>query len=304
MDYQNSSIPQSYIIKPTFMTTFSLKQTLVTVFLIVLSINAFSQSNTSDDERMKIRLGFTSINNLHRQLLVTLDERATPGIDFGFDGETYENHQDDMYWMLEDRRFVIQATDVIDATTILPLGLHTGTDGVNTILIDELQNVPDELEIVIFDTENNTYHNIKNNNGFSIDLPAGTYLNRFELRFADNTEETDSNTEEEETTEEETSEEEATAEVVVIAEDELNTEGETIKMQFINNTKRIAIKNPGSKAINSVELYNFTGQLKAQHNNIKTEKKTVIQTNNLNAGNYIIVINTDLGSVSKKVTVK
>ena len=37
--------------------------------------------------------------------------------------------------------------------SILPLGLHTGTNGVSTISIDELINVPEALEIVIFDNE-------------------------------------------------------------------------------------------------------------------------------------------------------
>lgn len=289
------------------MTNFSLKNALLTIFTIVLTSNAFAQSNTHGDERMKIRIGFTSVNDSHRQLLLTEDDNATSGIDFGYEAELYENHQDDMYWVIEDRQFVIQATSDVNTTTILPLGLHTGADGVNTILIDDLQNVPDDLEIVIYDRETNTYHNIRNNNGFSIDLLAGNYRNRFELRFKDNTEDTDTtdeSTSENETSNEEEEIEEETTELETIVEQEVNTEGKTIEMQFINSTKSIVIKNPASNAINSVELYNFTGQLKAKYNNITTEKNTTIQTNNLNAGNYILLINTGLGSVSKKVSVK
>lgn len=290
------------------MTTFSLKQTLLTVILVVLSTNVFSLSNNDEDDRLKIRLGFTSATNFHRQILVTEDTNATSGIDFGYDGETFDNYQDDMYWMLEDRRFVIQGIDIIDATTILPLGLHTGTNGLCTIAIESLENVPDTLEIVIYDSENNTYHNIKDNDGFTIDLTAGTYLERFELRFADNTQadDTDDNDSDsnEDNGEDNTTDEEVPAEVETSVEDVLNTEGDIIKMQFINSTKSIAIQNPGSKTINSVELYNFYGQLITQYNIIKTEDKTVLQANNLKAGNYIIVVNTNLGSVSKKVTVK
>ena len=271
------------------MTTLSLKSTLLSILFIALSFSSIAQAS---DDRMKIRLGFTSVNDIHRQLLVTVDENATAGIDFGFDAEAFGNYDDDMYWILEDRKFLIQATNNIDADTVLSLGLHTATDGVNTILVDELINVPEALEVVIYDTETNTYHNIKDNAGFSIDLAAGIYLNRFQLRFVNNTEE------ETATNDDET----ASSDEVRLSVNETEVQ-DNISINFFNKTKNIVIKNPSFQTVKSVEVYNFNGQLVAQHNTINTENRTAIQANNLNAGHYIIIVNTDLGTTTKKVLV-
>ena len=124
------------------MKTYSIKTSILVFLLVVLSNNVFCQNNSDEDDRMKIRLGFTSVNDLHRQLLVTVDTNTTQGIDFGYDAENFENHIDDMYWMIEDRKFLIQGIDVIDEATVLPLGLHTETNGNNIISIEGLSNVP------------------------------------------------------------------------------------------------------------------------------------------------------------------
>ncbi len=77
------------------MAPFSTRPTLLSILFIAISFCAFSKSN--GDNRIKIRLGFTSVNNIHRQILVTVDENTTAGVDFGYDAENFENRQDDMY---------------------------------------------------------------------------------------------------------------------------------------------------------------------------------------------------------------
>ncbi|WP_299386065.1 T9SS type A sorting domain-containing protein [uncultured Lacinutrix sp.] len=285
------------------MTAPSLKSPLLSILFLTAFFNAFAQTN--GDERMKIRLGFSSANQIHRQILVTEDSNATAGIDFGYDAESFENHPDDMYWMIGTRTFLIQGIDIINQDSVLPLGLHTATDGVSTISIDELINVPEALEIAIFDNNNNSYHNIKGNSGFTIDLPAGIYLNRFELRFLNNNEDSTSNEEEEIEVEIET---EAEAEEN-ITEIEANNEtqevvGTKLKLQFFNNTKSIKINNPNSQTITSVEIFNLNGQLKTQYNLVTPEHKIVIQTNNLSKGTYILVLNTESKRLSKKILIK
>ncbi|WP_299254531.1 T9SS type A sorting domain-containing protein [uncultured Lacinutrix sp.] len=285
------------------MTAPSLKSPLLSILFLTSFFNAFAQTN--GDERMKIRLGFSSANQIHRQILVTEDSNATAGIDFGYDAESFENHPDDMYWMIGTRTFLIQGINIINQDSALPLGLHTATDGVSTISIDELINVPEALEIAIFDNNNNSYHNIKGNSGFTIDLPAGIYLNRFELRFLNNNEDSTSNEEEEIEVEIET---EAEAEEN-ITEIEANNEtqevvGTKLKLQFFNNTKSIKINNPNSQTITSVEIFNLNGQLKTQYNLVTPEHKIVIQTNNLSKGTYILVLNTESKRLSKKILIK
>jgi len=225
---------------------------------------------------MKIRLGFTSVNNIHRQILVTADTNATSGIDFGYDAENFENHIDDMYWMIDDRKFLIQGIDVIDETTSLQLGLHTNTSGDNIISIDELINVPNDLEIGIFDNITNTYYDIRQNSSFTINLPEGEYLSRFTLKFVN-----DNN--------------------LSIEDIENST---NLELSYINSIKSISIKNIGSQIIKSVEVYNINGQLITKYNDINATDHALIQTYNLITGNYVLILTTDLGKTSKKVTVR
>jgi len=236
----------------------------------------FCQGNSDVDNRMKIRLGFTSVNNIHRQILVTADTNATSGIDFGYDAENFENHIDDMYWMIDDRKFLIQGIDFIDETTSLQLGLHTNTSGDNIISIDELINVPNDLEIGIFDNITNTYYDIRQNSSFTINLPEGEYLSRFTLKFVN-----DNN--------------------LSIEDIENST---NLELSYINSIKSISIKNIGSQIIKSVEVYNINGQLTTKYNDINATDHALIQTYNLNTGNYVLILTTDLGKTSKKVTVR
>ncbi len=44
-----------------------------------------------NDDRMKFRIGFNSVNSTHRQLLLTIDENASSDVDWAYDGKMNEN---------------------------------------------------------------------------------------------------------------------------------------------------------------------------------------------------------------------
>jgi len=332
------------------MNNSTLKHSLLTIFLFSLCYTVFAQSNTETDQRLKIRLGFNSVDNFHRQLLVTEDSNATSGIDFGYDAELYENFQNDMYWLINDIRFVSQGVDVIDFNTVLPIGLHTQS-GISTILIDEILNAPDSLGVSVYDKVTDKYHDITNNDGFSIDLAAGSYLDRFELRFFNTNEVNNSEDVEEEEEEEEddnSSEDEETEESEETDENDENDEndedteqdddenddeeeendeedndeedndedttdepeidvttpgGNKIALYYINSTKTIIIENENKHEVESVYIYTLNGKLKVKYNALRKQENTTIETNNLPAGNYIIIANTAVGKLMKKVSI-
>lgn len=238
--------------------------------------NSNNPPTTSVDNRLKIRLGFKSVNSTYgRQILVTQDSNATPQLDFGYDGETTEANVTDMYWTMNSKKYVIQGTNIIEATTILPLGIHTNENGINSIKIDALENVPSDLEIYIYDTVTTSYYDIRNNPEFSIDLPAGEYLDRFELRFANGNS---------------------------LSTDAFETES-GIQYYFANNNETIVIGNPNFVVIKTVELFNLLGQSIIKFDTIETENTIELKTNNVATGTYIIQILTDQGKLSKKVLI-
>lgn len=79
----------------------------------------------NSDTRLKIRLGFDSPSNLHRQLLLTEDLNTTPGFDWGYDAQVYDIQIDDIFWMIDTDKYVIQSTNEINSETVIPLGITT-----------------------------------------------------------------------------------------------------------------------------------------------------------------------------------
>ena len=102
---------------------------------------------STEDLRMKFRIGFNSVNTIHRQLLLTIDENTTTGVDWGYDGKLNEDQIDDMYWILEDEKYNIQSVDTINKKSVFTLGIHTSKDGLNNISIDALEHIPDYVDI-------------------------------------------------------------------------------------------------------------------------------------------------------------
>jgi len=230
-----------------------------------------TENNT--DSRMKIRLGFNSVNTIHRQLLLTEDSRATLGVDWGFDGVQYQNQMDDMYWMLEDEKYTIQGVQTFTESTVLPLGIHTRDTGMNNITIDILENIPSDLQIYLHDKELDIYHNLRDSK-YEIHLVAGEYLDRFEITFADR--------------------------LLSVEGNELLNE---LQAAYINSSESIMIHNPKMINIKSAELINTIGQSIYKFDNIKTELSTEIKTSKLSVGTYIIKLQTEIGVINKKVLV-
>ncbi|EMQ94818.1 hypothetical protein D778_00458 [Xanthomarina gelatinilytica] len=230
-------------------------------------------TNESADTRMKIRIGFNSVNTIHRQLLLTEDTRASLGFDWGFDGLLYQNQMDDMYWLLNSEKYTIQGIDNVSESTVLPIGVHTSDPGLNNIVIDILENVPDNLNIYVHDKELNIYHDLRDTK-YEIYLEAGTYLDRFEITF--------------------------TNQALGVEETEMSN---SISVSYINTNESISIQNPTLMKIKSIEMFNVIGQSIFTVDEVKTETQTEIKTNKLSVGTYIIKLKTEFGLVNKKVLV-
>ena len=228
----------------------------------------------NEDERMKLRIGFDSFNQLHRQLLLTIDQNATDGIDWGYDGKLNEEQIDDMYWMIEGDKYVIQGLNAVEEQTVIPLGIHVRDNGLNALTLDHLENVPDEVEIYVHDNLLEIYHDLRQSN-YEVNLTTGEYLDRFFIVFTDPS--------------------------TLGIEDELLG---NINIFFDNETDNIVIQNPNLTEINNVELYNLIGQNILSTKEIETGIYSEIKVPNLSAGTYILKLDTIQGKISKKILVK
>lgn len=137
----------------------------------------------NDSKYKKIRLGFNSRNDYHRQILLGfIDNKATNEMDFGYDALNMDNLPNDMYFLCQENVLVIQGVGTFDRFASYPLGVKIDAEGIVKFMIDDLENFDTNQPVYIYDNLTNTYNNIKGSN-FEINLPAGTNKTRFSLRF-------------------------------------------------------------------------------------------------------------------------
>ncbi len=227
------------------------------------------------DDRLKLRLGLNSVNTIRRQLLLTIDENATLDIDWGYDGKINENQIDDMFWMIEGEKYLIQGSNEANEDTVYPLGIKVETDGMNTITIDALQNAPEDLTVYIHNKITDAYHNLSEGD-FNFYLDAGEHLDTYEITFS------------------------AEDSALGVEDNELNL----VDVYYDNTSKNIVLLNPGLLEVKQMEMLNILGQSITTIDNIPQSNNSEYEVKNLSTGTYIIKIHTVSGSVSKKVLVK
>ncbi|MFE3870907.1 PKD-like domain-containing protein [Flavobacterium sp. ZS1P70] len=239
--------------------------------------NATTKSSTAEiDIRSKIRLGFDSPVGAHRQLLVGVDPNTTNQFDIGYDGLMFDTNDNDMFWEISNSQFVIQGVPNFDDTQILPLGITVAKEGVSTIKIDALENMPNSTKIYLYDNVTGIYHELRES-AFEISLTIGEYNNRFSLRFADKTLKVDD---------------------FILPEN--------IFIYFTNNTKTLNIKNNFiNGTVNKVFLFNLLGQAIANWD-VEEQKQNSIQIpiKNVPSGVYFVKVKTTKGVFSKKIIIR
>jgi hypothetical protein len=225
----------------------------------------------------KIRLGFTSVNNYHRQILLGfMNEFATDGFDPGYDALQLDSQPNDIYFSIPGKSLVIQGVDGFNDAKILPLSVKNGLEGTVKFTLDATENFDDNQNIYIHDNVTDEYHDIRSND-FEINLPIGTFDTRFSLRF--------------------------TSTSLGVDDLELN---QNVIVAFTNNDDTITIKNSMLDAtIQTVELYNMLGQsIRSWDVKDTSQSKIQIPVTNVSAGAYIVKVHTSKGDLNKKIIIK
>ena len=244
---------------------------------LFMKTNGTTKSNAAEiDIRSKIRLGFDSPIGAHRQLLVGVDLNATNQFDIGYDGIMFDTNDNDMFWEISNSQFVIQAVPNFNDDQIIPLGITIANEGLSTIKIDALENMPNTTKIYLHDNLTSQYHDLRES-AFEISLAIGEYNNRFSLRFADKTLKVDD---------------------FILPEN--------IFIYFTNNTKTLNIKNNFiDGTVNKVFLFNLLGQ-SITNWDVEEQKQNNIQIpiKNVPSGVYIVKVKTTKGVFSKKIIIR
>jgi len=236
------------------------------------------------DDFMKIRLGFNTYNNYHRQVLLGfMNEKATSDMDYGYEGYNFDDFPNDMYLLNGENQLVIEGEGFFDVNASYPIGVKTDAEGKVSFSIDALENFDKNQKVFLYDKETNTYHNIKNKL-FEVVLPAGTFDDRFSLRFKNKKKDDNDKT----------------------STDKLEmTDKDAIQVLFINSNRILNIINlDQDTTVTKVSLYNIPGQLITKWDTTNKEQANIqIPIHNISSGIYIAKLQTSKGEISKKIII-
>ena len=278
------------------------KTKFLSLVLLAIGLLSFSQQS---DIRPKFRIGFDAPKIDHRQILLTADHRASYGIDWGFDALMYQVFSDDMYWVLENKKYVIQAVDTIIFEKQIALGVQTLTGGAIAIKIDKLENVSEEIDIFLMDKETNMLYDLRKNN-YTTTLPAGEYLNKYAIVFKTKKVTPDENailvTEDIDAVFMDVTEILVANEVEVADTDEVALSIPEITMFLNQMNASITIKNPKSIEVSTVILYTMLGQ-KVQSWETNVNTKNLNMSNMPKPGVYVLHAYTEKGKMTKKLAI-
>ena len=245
---------------------------------------AAKQLSETLDKKAKIRLQFSSPKGYVRQLLVGLADNATNHFDLGYDAPMADVNKDDVFWIFDDAKFVIQAVNNFNTDQELPLGVKIAKAGLATIKIDELENMDENISLHIKDKLTGETHNISKK-PFQINLEAGQYLDRFLLIFKL----------------QKLVAEDISTEILLAAEAQPVLEGIHV---FMNNSiGELQIKNNSVEEILSIALYNSLGQ-RLNHWDTNLNRRIISLPINAATGVYIVQITTKTGKTVRKISVE
>ena len=257
------------------------------LFFLFIYTSSIAKNNTLENtvftssyELQIVRIDFTMPNGFVRHLALgfTANNVATDGYDYGYDALNKDDFPNDLNWIIESDRYVIQGVGAFDDTKQYPLGMFMSENGDIEIALDVLENFDAPIDLFIYDSQLNTYTQINYSN-YAASIAKGDYVDRFYLVFKDVSDSTN-------------------------ITKSLSTEEfslENTKVSYLNNTKELYISTNDNFIIENINIYNLLGQemFSLKHVN-STLIKIPLETNQTKYG--IVVVKTDLGDLlSKKI---
>ncbi|HLV13693.1 MAG TPA: T9SS type A sorting domain-containing protein [Xanthomarina sp.] len=224
-----------------------------------------------DYKRFRLNLDFNETYT--RQLLLNFHHTATPGEDYGLETLSPEALESDAFWPQGTKAYNAQAFS-FDVGLRIPMVIDINQNQPFRFRIFDVQNFDEDQPIFIHDIQNGVYVNLRENN-YEINLPQGTYTDRFEITFTADALNIDQ----------------------VVTIDDLN-------IYQNNQLAQLNIANPKLLDIKQVRLYEVSGKQIFNERNLNKEANYSFSTKNLSQGVYIASVTfTNNQVISKKVVV-
>ncbi|WP_262733012.1 HYR domain-containing protein [Gaetbulibacter sp. NE] len=237
-----------------------------------------SESEAYNDGIKRLRLKVTTSENAGRHLLLgfTPNNEATDGVDYGYDAQNRDQLTNDASWSIEDNNYIIQGVGEFDELNTYPLNIHLSDQGNVSISLTDLENFDEDIDVFVYDSSEDSYTQINYSN-FNINLEAGDYNGRFNIVFVEDN-----------------------------SLSVIDTQLKDITVKYLHNSNELYIKTPSSINAKQIYMINIAGQVVKSWNmtNLPLSDELRIPVKNISEGNYVVKIETNTSSYSKKVIVK
>ncbi len=238
--------------------------------------NVFFRPAETIEEYPNLKIGMDYVNDsntdIHRQLGVNFKPGNTFEYESGFDSQIFDLQPTDMFWDFDqiESNLIIAGVGEINTDLQVPLGFVIDSDSPITIMLDELTDL-EGYTVYLGDLMTGRLYNLED--PIELNLPKGTYTNRFVILFGGTALSTDD-----------------------------NPLFQGFNLFRNNTTDQIIIRNNNGSVIKKVEVFNILGQ---QIKTWKTFSNTTEERLSFNAPSamYIVKVTTDKGEITKKIIV-
>ncbi|MGM0932803.1 MAG: LamG-like jellyroll fold domain-containing protein [Bacteroidota bacterium] len=236
-------------------------------------------TKNSEDEPPRIRLNFRSPTGYHRQILAAAIPTTTNGFDWGYDALLRDNSVEDMFWMIDEEKYVIQAIPDFNEDQVLPLGVRIKGESEFTFKIDTLENWPADKPLYLKDHLNDSIHDLRKAE-YKGTSEAGEILDRFEIVFH--------------------------KEPDAVIPEEPNPEAEltNIQIRYLHDSRELIIMNPDLIQINEVMIFDLVGKRIQDFEDIPNQKEIILNTRPIGSSVYIVKLLTPSGIKNIKFLMK
>ena len=252
----------------------------VTSVCIILMFVLTCASTSYAQEIQRVRIDFETSNGFIRHLLLgfTPDNAANDGYNYGYDATAMVEYPDDLNWMIDDKRCVIQGVGEFNINKSYPFGMFIDNSGEVNISLVELENFDQPINVYIYDSVTNIFSHI-NDTELNLDIISGEYLNRFFITFQNTTYPQSS-----------------ANNVLSLKDNNLDD----IILKSISTTNEIIVDTRNQLKIDKIEILDILGKKVADIRNIN-DSKLRIPVKNFNSRIVIISVFTNQGIVRKKL---
>ena len=238
------------------------------------SVSGFDYTKIIVEATPQIRLNTLLNSQGVRQLALAFIPEATDGVDHAMDAISTSDGPADIYFVLDDNEYVINALN-FDVDKKIAIGFKNTAEANYKITVNQILNFTDAENIYIHDKILDVYHDIKNS-FYDVTLPEGVNNTQFEITFKKE---------------------------VTLGID--SAESSNFIMYQNNTTKNLTINNPKQKELVACNLYDIVGKLIFTKKDLGSNTDYSFSTAGLSDGIYIVkLITTENPDIGKKIIIK